>query len=58
MSLNISITQHGQHLSDSVNELTKQAMQLQYRINGIDFSGDKDNGKKIWDEVLQYSLVV
>jgi hypothetical protein len=32
-------------------ELDVQPKQLQYRINGIDFIGDKDNGKKIWDEV-------
>ena len=25
-----------------------QPMQLQYRINGIDFSGAQDAGKKIW----------
>jgi hypothetical protein len=31
--------------------LAGQPMQLQNYINGIDFSGDQDNEKKIWDEV-------
>jgi hypothetical protein len=38
-SLNISITQHSQHVSDSVTELTKQAMQPLHRIDGFDSAG-------------------
>ena len=30
-------------------ELDVQPMQLQYRIKGIDFRSDQDNGKNIWD---------